>query len=401
MSAALDGELDAEATRAIQQHIAVCDRCRREWVEITELDRRLRRELTLDVLEPAAGTDTVAHSILTPEKTTDGNGKAALLGLAIAVAILVAVFFARPEKHDKQMVDRNPETPAFAATLIHATGPIEVYDNDAGTWSELESAATPELEPGARLRTLSSGRCEFRTPENGTIRLDEDAELVWKQADEVLLLKGRMWCEAPSSQSLSVQLPMNTNEQVATFVCPSRSESHYAAEPQSISCTSTSGSNQAVMAQLDSLKCEVSPGETLKIAEDSDRDGQLVHRDESMVAAAKIWQLPLLASPAGDYAELSQSLTWLLAPIGYTKARHFNEHQIRELGPSGAIPLLAYVRYSSSDTSQDATRRTAMQLASEIADPKSSLILRELSEDRDEFVAELARRTLERLQNPP
>ncbi|MEL6104586.1 MAG: zf-HC2 domain-containing protein [Planctomycetota bacterium] len=390
LSALLDGELDAQTASDLRDHIESCDACGQEWSLMRKLDQQLRDAL---VLESPDSTDQQP----VPTTVTWVNWRVAISVVGLAAILLFAVTLI-PFKTDEtaDAVDSASESIELDATLVHATGPVEVYNSDADTWIEWGTETAPTLEPGSRLRTLAEARCEFQTLDNGKVRLDEDAELIWKQADEVMLLKGRMWCEAPSDQPLLVQLPMNTQNQIVTFVCPSRSESHYAAESESVSCTSTSAGNETVTAASDACAWDLSPGETLQIGEE-----QNVESNEHLVAAAKAWQLPLLALPGDDHAELSQSVTWLLAPVGYTKARHFNELQIRALGGSGAIPLLAYVRHSEADSAQRSTRRRAMRLALEIADANALTIIDKLRSDEDQVVAELAERIHERIQNPP
>ena len=395
MSAALDGELDVQETEAFQRELENCDACLEEWAMLNRLDQELRRVLVLDIPtddEKPTRSETVSSH---PRWTTAGY----LIGIAAVVLIcfgLTKFGLLNQRVADGTASDSTVEATRLAATLVHATGPFEVYDADAGVWTACSPDTTPVLQPGARLRTLTEALCEFQTTDKGTIRLDEDAELVWKDNDEVLLVKGRMWCEAPSDQSISVQLPIDTESRIATFVCPSQSESHYAAQPQGISCTSTSVANKVVTAECASWSGDVSPGETLLIANEPN-----VQRDEQLVAAAKVWQLPLLALDDERHPELKENMSWLLAPIGYTKSRHFNEQQIRALGPRGAIPLLAYVRYSAGQPSQQTTRRTAMRLALDVADATALPLLKVLSDDRNETVADLARRITERIQNPP
>lgn len=395
LSALLDGELDAAAASELRDHIESCDACHQEWLLLRKLDDQLRDALVLEV------PTSINRKPIRPAAPSV-NWKATFAAVAIAAIVLVAVMLTQFRTSETPVAENlGPVSAELAATLVHATGPVEVYNSDADAWIEwgtetLGTGTAPTLEPGARLRTLAEVRCEFQTLDNGTIRLDEDAELIWKQADEVMLLKGRMWCEAPSDQPLLVQLPGNTSAQIVTFVCPSRSESHYAAEPEVVSCTSTSESNETVTAEAEAWSCSVSPGETLQIGEE-----QNVERSEHLLAAAKAWQLPLLALPGEDHAELSKSVTWLLAPVGYTKARHFNEVQIRALGGSGAIPLLAYVRHSAAKSDQQSTRRRAMRLAVDIADAKAFTIINELRNDEDQVVADLAKRIHERMQNPP
>ena len=111
------------------------------------------------------------------------------------------------------------------------------------------------------------------------------------------------------------------------------------------------------------------------------------------------WQLPLLVMGAADDPELQDLLQQMLAAIGETKMSSLYVQQIRELGPAGTIPLLAYVQSERSRSSAD-RRLSAMQIIADLAPEAARSELLELKNDDDPVVRALANRALQRLETP-
>ena len=112
---------------------------------------------------------------------------------------------------------------------------------------------------------------------------------------------------------------------------------------------------------------------------------------------ATTWQLPLLMLRNQDDPELLQQLTQLLARIGHTKVRHLYEEQIRQLGPAGTLPLIAFVR-SAESKGKNELRQNAMKIIADLAPLSSMKDLESLLNDSDTVVRRRALTALHRLQ---
>ena len=109
------------------------------------------------------------------------------------------------------------------------------------------------------------------------------------------------------------------------------------------------------------------------------------------------WQIPLLALGNPRDSDLQRRLTGLLAAAGRSKAAHLYEEQIRQLGPVGAVPLLAFVRSEESIKDRD-LRYRSMTLAADMASLASLQDLEELLHDNDPYIRRLSLKVLTRLQ---
>ena len=287
--------------------------------------------------------------------------------------------------------------PVRVARLVRATGSIQLLSPGARDWTTVSSGSNESFVAGSRVKTNDGVSCELQTSADGLIRLNQSAELILHQANQVELVVGQLWCLAPSTNSIDVEIPVSNVEtpQLATLACPSSSEFQCVAGNDFASCNSVSPGNANASMTLGAFSCPVAPGETVSV--DSN---QKIDRTASSDSVSKVWQLPLLALGTSEDQELRSLLTHLLAPIGMTKARHLNENQIRQLGPSGAIPLLAYV-VAESSPEQLELRRTATRLASELADQRGAEMLARLTSDPDAFIANQAKETLRRLLVEP
>jgi hypothetical protein len=100
---------------------------------------------------------------------------------------------------------------------------------------------------------------------------------------------------------------------------------------------------------LPQMTCSIESGESVTFASGAIRPDQ-THRSNPMMATN--WQLPLLVLRHPLDPELQERMTALLAMIGESKASYLYEEQIRQLGPAGAIPLLAFVQSPDSRRQQ-------------------------------------------------
>ena len=391
LSALLDNALPDEVAAKVQEHLAQCDDCQKEWTALQDLDRQLASALRLDLIdEPVSRIQELSAGELDRVSDSDSFsqpsvGKLVALFLAIAASIaLMTVFLPDKEK---------PTGAPIIAQLVRATGPIRIKQPKSDQWSVIQPEESVEVLAGAIVRTDASVLCEIQTDGEGKLRLNESSDLCLKKSDQIELLKGQLWCLSPKESGIEINISVQddtpaSEPTVVTLRCPTSSELQCTAEPQKAIWSSVSKTNLPTSCNSAGLRCTVEPGET--VAVDAD---QSVDRSMNMEARSKIWQLPLLAIGSNSSLELFACVESVLAPIGRTKAMHLNERQIRRLGPSGAIPLLAFV---IEEESSDA-RRVAMRIAGDLADDSAIKYLNRLSNDADPFVATTANSALNRI----
>lgn len=396
LSALVDGELTVDESQHVESHLQSCGPCRQERDFMIDFDQQLTRSLVVDDVDSkiTAILQRVEKSTELPKR--DGQRwKWTAMAVAIAATLLLALL---PAMFDEMETRGVPETePVRVARLVRATGSIQLLSPGARDWTTVSSGSNESFVAGSRVKTNDGVSCELQTSADGLIRLNQSAELILHQANQVELVVGQLWCLAPSTNSIDVEIPVSNVEtpQLATLACPSSSEFQCVAGNDFASCNSVSPGNANASMTLGAFSCPVAPGETVSV--DSN---QKIDRTASSDSVSKVWQLPLLALGTSEDQELRSLLTHLLAPIGMTKARHLNENQIRQLGPSGAIPLLAYV-VAGSSPEQLELRRTATRLASELADQRGAEMLARLTSDPDAFIANQAKETLRRLLVEP
>lgn len=399
----LDGELSPSETEGIQDHLATCAACQREWDEMRELDRKLAHAVQLPISVPAKCEAILASSIregkVRVERTHLGFSSRERLArrwslgiLALTAACLTAIFLIpRSEwsEDDRQATDQSKvAVPVIVGRLVRATGPVEQILPDRTEWQTVSSDEMLGIYPGARLRTGDGALCELETPDKSVVRLDVAAEVVVDRSNQIQLVRGRIWCRASAESNIELRLnsaePGTSDSQLAIFTCPSSSEVQCSTGNNQFSCCSNPNNQATLELAVGSLKCAVAPGESVSIDA-----SQAVQRDTSQEITNKIWQLPLLAIDAQSDSELMQVLRPLLAAIGRTKAMHINEERLRQLGPLGAIPLLTYATIESAPE-QIELRRRAVWLAADLADQSSVSLLNILARDSDTQIAQKA-----------
>ena len=283
----------------------------------------------------------------------------------------------------------------MVAKLIGATGPIEILLPGEEKWKTIGPSKQYNFVAGARIRTGERVLCELESADHGKFRLNESAEIVFLDSNQVKLQSGKLWCASPKTTSIRVDTAFEDSS-VATFRCPSDSQFQCVAQPAKSTCSSIAKTNGLASCAVGALKRNVDPGQTITI--DSAAKKQPMDLEADQLAKSLVWQLPLLALGSSGGNELHASLSQVLAPIGMTKARHMNEQQIRLLGPRGAVPLLVFATDSSS-ANQIELRRTAVRIASDLADARSIKWLTELKTDSDVGIAAYSTRALERIAN--
>lgn len=359
-----------------------------------ELDLQLRQLMKPPVLDEAAflaKLDIPASRPVSRGRTAWG-GPLALLAV-IAALVLAAI-----------TLNSEPQAQAGIATLVRATGPVELQTAEQSTWRTIPAPRDLRLPAGTRLRTLDQSLCEVVTASQGTVRVNQLTEIKVTRPDEVELVSGQFWCRASPRAAIRVCIPNHVpmpapvapfSQNLSVFTCPSDSETDWKVEDTTARCISVadqptelcSSANQSWTIDPGfSLAC--SPGEEPDVSRQFDR------------LQTTSWQLPLLNQRAPDDPELQGMLQGLLATIGMSKMGGFHDSEIRALGPPGTIPLIAYVR-SPGSMSDPAKRQRAMQIIADLA-PRSALAdLQRLQQDADPQVAELASAAIMRLQLTP
>ncbi len=118
---------------------------------------------------------------------------------------------------------------------------------------------------------------------------------------------------------------------------------------------------------------------------------------------ATSWQLPLLNTRPPNDPDLQGMLQGLLAHgllanAGMTKMIAFDSTQIRNLGPTGTLPLIAFVRSPESQARPD-LRRRAMEIVADLAPESTRQDLEILTSDADPAVARFAQVALDRMSH--
>ncbi len=398
LSALLDNELSKDETTDVQNHLQTCEACRQQWQSLQSVDDQLKRLLTID---------DIAENINRIEKLTQvqraphhSNPRRLLRWATIIAAVAATILFAfiasRPPRGVQPPAPiptpRTP-TPRIVAQLVRATGPVEVLSPNSHEWMIVSPGDDYAFAEGTRLKTGENVLCELRTFSEGKLRVDESAELILHDSRKVELLTGQLWCLAPKQSGIDVDIPIQDElaSKIATMACPSTAEIQCVAGDSFAACDSLSTQNPPAEFALGAFKCPVAPGETVSIDAK-----QNVDRKIESDSGNKVWQLPLLAIGNQVDDELIASMSSLLAPIGMTKARHFNEQQIRELGPKGALPLLAYVQ-SGSAPQELRLRRTAIDIAADLADERAIGLLQQLKSDSDPYISRRAQEGLRKI----
>jgi hypothetical protein len=387
LNAALDGELSPQERAAMQQHLAECESCREQWAELQFLHQDLSLVLSPPSVEPAIRR--LMKTIQPISNRTDGKsrvsrGNSSLVIVAIVCTLLLTV----------GIIFQSPSPALAVAEISMMTGTVDYKATDARDWTSVTGTQRISLPAFARVRTRSTSLCEIRTGRDALLRLNHETELVLHRAEKVELVTGELWCRAPATTEMEICAPSAPRQPPLTnvFTCPSSAEMQWKALPNNaMSCQDVA--NAAVELQLPSMNCTIQPGECVTFSA-----GQPIPEPTQFnPVVATGWQLPLLVLRPPQDSELRDRLTGMLALIGRSKASFLYENQIRGLGPSGVVPLLAYVR-SKESVSQPDLRLRAMEMVAEMATTASIEDLNALLQDEDPQIQKLSSQALTRLR---
>lgn len=391
LSALLDNELPESEAAEVQSHLDGCDPCGQQWQQLQSLDNRLKRALTIDDVAEKVSRIQQAALVAPAEEERQSSSLIRFPSIiaVVAATILLAFLATRPQE-EPPVAKVKP--PIIVAHLIRATGTVDVQPSRTDQWQSIQEVENFPLAEGTRLKTDKDILCELKTSDDCKVRIDQLAEIVIHDSSKVELLSGQLWCLAPKQSGIDIEILLRGTQppESATMSCPPTAEIQCVAGESIASCDSLSSQNEPTAMVIGTFRCPVAPGETVSVDAN-----QNVQRKE-IYDARKIWQLPLLAVGHRVDEELIGSMNTLLTPIGRTKARHLNEQQIRRLGPKGALPLLAFAK-SETSPAQLRLRRTAVNIAADLADQSAIDLLQHLASDPDSLISRRANDALKRI----
>jgi hypothetical protein len=286
--------------------------------------------------------------------------------------------------------------PPAVAEMTLATGVIEVRKPDSAKWTAVDGKSAVALPAHARIRTRDDSLCEVRTSSNALVRLNRATEMVVHDTQQIELVSGELWCRTPATRSLEISKSKTsaTRSRDEVFTCPASCETQWQSSAgNELRCTAVSESPIVLKVSPSRDTCVVGPGDTVAFTAGHAPAPQ----GRFDLLEALTWQLPLLILRSPNDQELQHRLTQLLAAVGQSKMAYLYEEQIRQLGPKGTLPLIAFVR--STDPSQDPElRRGAMSIIADLAPSSTLPDLDVLCADSDPIVRQLAIRAVQRLR---
>jgi len=385
----LNGDLSPELRTRAERQLEIDSEGR-------ELDLQLRRLLKAPAFDESAFlTQLETPAVPAPARRCVGGWGGPLALLAVVAALVLAAI----------TLSNQTNAQAGVATLVRATGPIELRTADQSAWRTIASPRDLSLTAGTHLRTRDQSLCEVVTASQGTVRVNQLTEIRVTRPDEVELVSGQFWCRASPRAAIRVCVPNavsppaapvpKINNNLSVFTCPSASETDWKVEDTSARCISVADQPTELCSSANQ-SWTIEPGFALACSPGEPPD--LSGRFDRLQTTS--WQLPLLNQRAPDDPELQGMLQGLLATIGMSKMGGGHDSEIRALGPAGTIPLIAYVR--SPVSQNDAARRQrAMQIIADLA-PRAALAdLERLQQDTDSEVARMAKEAIHRLQSQP
>lgn len=400
LSAYLDGEISPAERLLVEMNLAKDSQLRASLDGLRELDSLLRSEL----IPPRLDVEHLLSQMARPENevkeqrfelgTKRQHRSMFYFGLASALAVSLLLTLGNWERL-LQRGTQSETLPSSIAEIVRSFGSIEFRTQPGGPWEVWTSATLVPLEAGVSIRTPSDSLCEIITQQAGTLRLNRGTELVLHRPDEVELRRGELWCETGDSPLIvrgtkRLEATRNDSNQVQ-FTCPQnvRVQCRIESDVLRLGCVSEtpltvllSGQQELAISPGEWVACSFSVPQTVT--------GQFDQVDETA------WQLPLLMQRSAGDSELHDFLFVLLARLGQSKMQYLYEERIRELGPPGALPLIAFVQSEKSRTNPE-TRQRAMRIVADLAPESTRPDLTRLSYDSDAVVAGYANQAIARL----
>lgn len=404
----LDGELDAAAAEAIDEHVLSCEECSELVASIRVADAELSaalvpsNDVVAAVAERVIGAIDETPSLPAASTETRSEWMRGLVSILVAMAagFMIAVLLFQPWRVRERVeyVDRvvpqpavqdAPPLDASVARFVVATGPVSVRSSATDDWSMVANLKSFSCPSDSEVRTEPGTRAELETVDGCVIRLNDETQLTLVNGRSVALDRGEIWCSAPKEVSLEVRAgKAGADEPDVTGTCASGT-SLWGAGTDGVRVTTAEGD---VAVRTSSGERQLARGQSVVV-----RDGNVVPEDgvvDPLLATG--WMHPLLVEKGGDDPELQSRVDAYLARVGLAKLSFMYENDIRCLGEHAALPLLRFVQ-SPLSREGPARRRRAATILADVATVATIGELIELLADDDAEIRVSAARGLERL----
>ncbi|MDP1561295.1 MAG: hypothetical protein Q8M16_07850 [Pirellulaceae bacterium] len=401
LSAFIDGELSPSEQAEVANQVANETEVQTHVAGLREVDRMLRSEIVRpnfnveDFLRRLESVQIDRQVETTPIAESATRSRFVIgISLLLAATVLLGLGIMNrfPQQPDGVTV---PVT--SVAQIVRSVGNVEFKPTTDSPWEPYTQMQSRSLGPGAAIRTSMGSLCEISTAQSGILRLNQDSELVVHRPNDVELIRGEFWCQAGTNE-LKIRAPQpaepTTNRDVPQlFVCPQESSTQCWLEQQTLRCGAVS--NKELTLQLPDLShCTLEAGQWVAMAMTTGPTA--IERGQFDPVHAAAWQLPLLVQRPAEDSELQSLLSTMLGQLGQSKMQHLYETQIRSLGPTGAVPLVAFVK-SPESRAEPELRHQAMRIVADLAPESSRADLFALAQDLDATVAQYAAQALARL----
>jgi hypothetical protein len=360
LSAWTDGELSPDSKVELEDHLAECPTCRVCADENDSMDDQLRRALAHGRSESQRVTFRVMNQLTReprPSMTastsmmlrTSSRWISLLLATAAGFALALLVL---PNNNPPEVVGQNPEL-AFATVQV-ATGPIEVAPISRED-PAFVFPSDPIVTVGTKMRTGPSRKCELKTTDGTTIRMDVDTQIAVPSQHELVLEKGRMWCQVRGDSPVIEVKSGGVTVQVSQATCDIRSDGQR---------TELIALNGSVAVVGSKWQGDVQSGNKVSFTSNELIDETPI--DNPVIATR--WVNDLLLRKGNDDRELQARVQQLWAEFGHSKVQHLYEDELRSLGVGCAPHLLAFINSQDAEHQDRLRREKATLILSDVAD---------------------------------
>jgi len=395
ISADIDQAIEPGESVLLQEHLRDCPICRSTADSWRVQHAQLRRAFAPRRQAAQSNAERALAQIRVTAVSPRRRPRWLPMLLSAAAGFLLAILLFRPW-HEKvvtvpiaatqlDMDAGSKSAPKDQPTLTLAVANRNVFvcPSDTDVW---QAAGTGEKIPfGTQVRTGPAVLCEFRASDGSQIRLNGGTELVFNSSRHVTLTKGQILAlVAKAPNPFQVVVPK-------AIVTALGTEFDLQCKPAETVLTVLEGSTKVEGSGPDAV---VASGEAAIIVDGRIKETQPV---QNLIRATE-WTHELLMLKGRDNQELAKRVDEILARIGETKLREFDEQDIRRLGDHCVLPLTRYIQSEGSRASENKERRAmAARIVSDLSNPWAIPYLIELLADKDGLVRYQAARALKRL----